>query len=301
MFIPTTSLLTLLFMLIATTLSAPIHIPSTGSNPAHVPQHHSLEARSTDFWGHQDRHGHLPIHKRDVLVPHPDKLASPHFKVAPRIPTKSDARGDATSDITRRSFWSKIKKAVKKVGNTVKKGIKKVGGAVKKAATAVKKGVHKVVKHVKNAAKKVVKFVKKNGLKIAKVGLKAVAAATKVASHVAGLIPGVGTSVGKALAGVSKVADFTGSKIHVSLGSKLDKVMKIMDRIQHPIGGTAGKILDTVLKRDMEGEHLSKRDLLDAGRLYERSVAELAVRALRHTSQDGTQLAASPLKYLKDI
>jgi len=227
-------------------------------------------------------------------VPHPDELVSPSFKTTTKMAATSHVRGKAISDIGRRSLWGKIKGAVKKVGNSVKKGVKKVGGAVKKAVHAVKKGVHKVVSHVRNAAKKVVHFVKQNGLKIAKVGLKAVAAATKVASHVAGLIPGVGTSVGKALAGVSKVADFTGSKIHVSLGSKLDKVMKVMDRIQHPIGGTAGKILDTVLKRDMD-EHLSKRDLLDGDNLYRRSV-ELGVRAVEQTSQ----LAARPLKFMKD-
>lgn len=73
-------------------------------------------------------------------------------------------------------------------------------------------------------------------MKVAKVGLKAVAAGTKAASHVAALIPGVGTSVGKTLRAVSKVADFTGNQIHVSLGSKLDKVMRVMDKIQHPIG-----------------------------------------------------------------
>jgi hypothetical protein len=113
-------------------------------------------------------------------------------------------------------------------------------------------------------------WIKENGAKVAKFGLKVYATATKVASHVANFIPGVGKGVSKALDGVSKVADFASDKIHADLGSKLDKGMNVMNKIEHPLseymsifvsksdltylalaGGTAGQIFDAVLKRDI--------------------------------------------------
>jgi hypothetical protein len=81
-----------------------------------------------------------------------------------------------------------------------------------------------------------VKFVKNNGAKIAKVGLKAVAAATKIASYAAVVIPGIGEPVGKTLGTISKVSDFASSKIPAKLSPGLEKGMNILDKVEHPLG-----------------------------------------------------------------
>ena len=70
---------------------------------------------------------------------------------------------------------------------------------------------------------------------MAKVGLKFVAASTKLASHVVALVPG-GKVVGEGLSGVSEVADFAGDQINVKLNSKLETAMEVMDKVEHPLG-----------------------------------------------------------------
>lgn len=83
------------------------------------------------------------------------------------------------------------------------------------------------------AAKAVGKFVKTTGAKIAKFGLKVVGAVAGVAAKAVGMIPGMGKIAGKALEGVSKAANIASDKIHVNLGSKLEKGMKIMDKAEN--------------------------------------------------------------------
>jgi hypothetical protein len=91
-----------------------------------------------------------------------------------------------------------------------------------------------------------VKFVKDNGAKIAKVGLKTVAAATKIASHAAVFIPGIGKGVGKALSTISQVSDFASSKIPVKLSGALEKSMNVLEKVEHPLGSEY-IILDTLI------------------------------------------------------
>lgn len=79
--------------------------------------------------------------------------------------------------------------------------------------------------------------MKTTGAKIAKFGLKVISTVQSVASKVAKFIPGIGKPISAALNGASKVSNLASNKIHVSLGKKLDKGMKIMDKIRNPVGG----------------------------------------------------------------
>jgi len=275
------SLLALLALLIASVLSAPIHIPSAATNSVHINSRSvNPDRHSSLLLGHLEHNDHP---KRDALKPslsNPNDLESRSFRP---IAEEKHVVSESKPTLSRRSLWSKFKKSVKKVGHSIGRGIKKAARTVRKVAHAVRKVAKKVV----HAAKKAVRWVKTNGAKIAKVGLKSMAALSKAASHVAAVIPGVGKPIGLALSNFSKSADFAQQQIHVSLGSKLDKYMKVMDRIQHPLGtGAAGKILDAVLKRDVEEQRLYERDL------YERGVDS--------SFHDNIQRAAGSLRYLKD-
>jgi hypothetical protein len=169
--------------------------------------------------------------------------------------------------IGRRGFFSGLKKAFSKVGNGIKHTVKKVGNGikqavkqtVKKAGNVVKhvaQGVKNVAKGVKNAVKKVAQpfvkaasWVKKNGAAIAKVtkaGLKVMSTATSVGSRVASFIPGVGTLVSQGLKAASSGLNKGSNAIPGNLG----RFGNVMDKVQHPIGGAGGAVLDAILKRD---------------------------------------------------
>jgi hypothetical protein len=156
-----------------------------------------------------------------------------------------------------------IKKGFQKVGGAIKKGFQKAGGAIKKgfqkvkqgfqkAGSAIKKGfqkaghaikkvAQKVGNGIKHAAKKVWHFVKTTGAKVAKFGLKVVQSVGEVVGHVASFIPGIGKPIQQAIHGVTKVAGVISDHIHVKLGAKLEKGMKIMNK--------ADQIMDYIPRR----------------------------------------------------
>jgi len=304
MIVPT-YFLTLLALLVASVFSAPIQVSSSGLTTFH-PDHKQPSIAKSAHLIRGPRDHHLPVsehHTLDLRSVYPDELEARSLEST--VTLSQAKREEIPSDLARRSLWSKIKKGVSRaargVARTVKKATHAVKNTVKKATHAVRKTVGRVVHTVKKAAT----WVKKNGAKIAKVGLKAVAAATKAASHVVAVIPGVGKAVGTALSNISRTADMVGSKIHVKLGGKWDKVMNVMDRIQHPLGhGTAAKVFDAVLKRDMEDAALIKRSLPELSVLYERDWQELDTRAINdlveRALQENPQLVARAMKYLED-
>lgn len=87
-----------------------------------------------------------------------------------------------------------------------------------------------------------------------------VATAASIASKVVGFIPGVGKAVGKAIGGLGHVANLASNVIPAKLGPHLEKGMEVMDKIRNPVGGAAGKVLEAVLKRNLE-EKISARSL----------------------------------------
>lgn len=60
-------------------------------------------------------------------------------------------------------FWSKVKKAAKKVGKAISKGAKKVGQGIKKVGKAIGKGAKKAGSWLKKTGKKVWNAIKKAG------------------------------------------------------------------------------------------------------------------------------------------
>ena len=99
--------------------------------------------------------------------------------------------------------------------------------------------------------------------------------------RIASFIPGIGKPISKALGAVSKVANVASDAIHVSLGKKLDKGISVMNKIQNPVcasihsrdspretltfplffghfslAGAAGAVLDAVMKRNLDDEHM---------------------------------------------
>ncbi|KAF8996161.1 hypothetical protein BDQ17DRAFT_957139 [Cyathus striatus] len=105
----------------------------------------------------------------------------------------------------------------------------------KKFGQKLKAGFQKVGQGIKTAAKKVGRFVKTTGAKIVKFGAKVVSTGMSVLSKVAKVIPGVGKAISAGLKGVGTAADVVSNAIHANLGKKLDKGMKIMDKVQNPI------------------------------------------------------------------
>jgi len=181
---------------------------------------------------------------------------------------------------------SAIKKGFQKVGGAIKKGFQKAGGAIKKgfqkvkqgfqkAGSAIKKGFQKaghaikkvavkVGNGIKHAAKKVWHFVKTTGAKVAKFGLKVVQSVGEVVGHVASFIPGIGKPIQQAIHGVTKVAGVISDHIHVKLGAKLEKGMKIMNK--------ADQIMDYIPRRRefLEEEGFQQRDIGEAYHFEER-------------------------------
>jgi hypothetical protein len=125
--------------------------------------------------------------------------------------------------------------------------------------------------------------VKKNGAKIAKFGLQVMSTTESVGAKLAKFIPGVGKAVGTALDAESKVTGFASNAIHANLSPKLQKGMRIMNKIQHPVseyhrffrserfgqnvdlfvrcaGGALGTVVDN-LKRDGGGKLVLRREV----------------------------------------
>lgn len=163
-----------------------------------------------------------------------------HEQLVPRSFEEDD---DEVVVLYRRNIFSKIKHAFQKLGQGIKHVAQKIGSGIKHAAETVAHGVvhaAKAVAHgVTTAAKKVGHFVKTTGAKIAKFGLKVIATAQAVAAHVVRFIPVVGTAASAALKASSTGLNAASDAIHVSLGKKLDKGMKVMNIIQDPIGAAA--------------------------------------------------------------
>lgn len=86
------------------------------------------------------------------------------------------------------------------------------------------------------AAKKVGTFVKKTAGKIAKFGMQVVSTVTAAVGKVLSFIPAVGKPISQALSGVSKVTGLISDKIHVKLGSKLQKGMNVMKKADKIMG-----------------------------------------------------------------
>jgi hypothetical protein len=143
--------------------------------------------------------------------------------VTARAFTVNNTPVEFDNHLVRRSIGSKIKAAFQRFGRTLKRGFQKIGAGIKKVAQKIGHGIV-------TAAKKVGTFVKKTAGKIAKFGLKILATAAEIGGKIIGFIPG-GKIIGKALDGAAKGLDIASDKIHANLGSKLEKGMKVMDKI----------------------------------------------------------------------
>jgi len=153
---------------------------------------------------------------------------------------------------------SGVKNVAQKVGSGVKNVAQKAGNGIKNVAQKIGNGVKTAAKVAGNGLKTAGKWVKDNGAKIAKVGLKAVSTYWSVGSKLANFIPGVGKTLSKGLKAGSAALDLGSNAIHADVsGGGLGKAMGIMDKIQHPLSGVGGQVLDAVLsKRDIGGEEL---------------------------------------------
>ncbi|KAF9473953.1 hypothetical protein BDN70DRAFT_937040 [Pholiota conissans] len=150
-------------------------------------------------------------------------------------------------DLERRNIFDKIRNAFRKVGNAIKHVVKKAGKSIKRVAQKVFSGVKKI-------ARKTKQFIKDNGAKIAKIGLKGIAAATKVGSKFVGYIPGVGKVLSKGMARASKAADFAANRIHANMDGKLGQAMDGMDKAEHYIGYIPREVFEeeSLLERAFE-------------------------------------------------
>jgi len=141
---------------------------------------------------------------------------------------------------------SGIKSVAQKVGSGIKSVAQKVGNGIKNVAQKVGNGVKTAVKVVGNGLKTAGKWVKENGAKIAKAGLKIISTVGSVVGRVASFIPGVGKVVSKGLKYASAGLDKASDAIHANLGG-FGKAMNVMDKIEHPLSGVGGQVLDNVL------------------------------------------------------
>jgi len=138
----------------------------------------------------------------------------------------------------RRSIFSKIKSAFKKIGSKIKSGFKKMGSGIKKGFQKVGSGLKKAGRVLKKGFQKVGKFIKKTAAKVAKVYLKVVSAVASVAAKVVKFIPGVGTGLSMAIKGVAYGANVASDKIHANLG-KFGKFTNGLNYVINPMGSAA--------------------------------------------------------------
>ena len=123
------------------------------------------------------------------------------------------------------------------------------------------------------AAKKVGHFAKEVGAKVAKFGLEVVSTAQSVAAKAAKFIPGIGKPISAALTGMSKATSVASDKIHANLGSKLQKGMDVMKKIQNPVGELSSPFQSGLLSNYVKVGSLEKRSMRYAGALFERGTA----------------------------
>lgn len=69
------------------------------------------------------------------------------------------------------------------------------------------------------------------------------------------LLPGIGKGIKTALNVVSEAGNAISKVIPAKLGSKLEKGVSTMDKIQNPVSGIGGKILNGIFKRDRVEHH----------------------------------------------
>ncbi|KIM46965.1 hypothetical protein M413DRAFT_422530 [Hebeloma cylindrosporum] len=129
------------------------------------------------------------------------------------------------------------------------------------AASKIRGAFKKAGSRIKHAARKVGHFMKTTGAKIVKFGLKIASTAQSIGAKVLGFIPGL-KPLGKAMKAASMATNAISNRIHVSLGRKLDKGMRVMDKIRNPVGGAGGKALNALLRRE-EDEWVFGRELDD--------------------------------------
>ncbi|KAF8996155.1 hypothetical protein BDQ17DRAFT_1429928 [Cyathus striatus] len=160
----------------------------------------------------------------------------------------------------------KVVNGAKTVAKKVANGAKKVVNGAKKVAQKVANGAKNVAKKVadgsKNAANKVADVAKKDGPMAGKFGLKILSTAQSVASKGVKFIPGVGTAASLALKAGSMGTDIASNAIQAKLPDNMQQGMNIMDKIEHPLSGTAGAVLDAI-PRDIDEadlELLSRED-----------------------------------------
>jgi hypothetical protein len=175
-------------------------------------------------------------------------------------------------------FGEKVKSGFQKAGAAIKSGFQKFGAKVKsgfqtagraiksgfqKAGRAIKSGFQKVGKGIVYAAKKVGKFLKTTGLKIVKFATKVVEVAEQAIGKAVSFIPVIGKPLGKALEGASKVWGVISDHIPAKLTGKLEKGVKVMDKIHDA--------LDFVpRRRDLsEKEAFQQRDITSDAYYFE--------------------------------
>ena len=108
------SLLTLLALLIASVLSAPIHISSTGTNSVHINSRYANPGRHSSLFLGYSEHSDRP--KRNALELgsfNPNELESRSFESITEEYLEKRTVRESKPALSRRSFWSKLKKSVK--------------------------------------------------------------------------------------------------------------------------------------------------------------------------------------------
>jgi len=166
---------------------------------------------------------------------------------ATRLTLQQDISNTMVDDgqLVRRSLASRTKAIFHKA----KVGLEKIGHGIAHAAKTVAKAVkHEAImvgKTIVKGVKKAVNFVKTTGAKIVKFGLEVYSTATHLVGKALHALPGIGQSIGKVLDGASAAADAIQKHIKVHLSNKLEKGMKIMEKIKEytSLPGKAGKIL----------------------------------------------------------
>ncbi|KAF8172889.1 hypothetical protein BJ912DRAFT_992994 [Pholiota molesta] len=173
----------------------------------------------------------------------PKQRAAPKQKAAPKQSAPKPPHKSIGQKL--REWGAGVKKHFQNIGHKIKEGFQKFG-------QKVKAGFQKFGQKVKVGFQKVGKWFKTTGAKIAKFGLKVISTLGKVASKVVGFVlPGAGKVIGKGLEAASYGLDKASAAIHVSLGAKLDKGMKVMDKVDKYVG---------YVPRDLSAGEFDERD-----------------------------------------
>ncbi|KAF8960457.1 hypothetical protein BDZ97DRAFT_1833770 [Flammula alnicola] len=112
-------------------------------------------------------------------------------------------------------------------------------------ARGIKHVAQKIGHGIKTAAKKVGTFLKKTGAKIVKFALKVVSTVQKVASKIVQFIPIIGKPLSKGLAATSAGWNAASNAIHAKLPGKLERGIKVMDKVQKVAGYVPRDMLES--------------------------------------------------------